>query len=97
MLGLGIAEYALILGAVCLVHVLLLAINRQVGKMLRLPTADLKALVFVTSQKTLPISVAVLTGIEYDTGSAVIVLLMFHFMQIFMDSSIASYLHRKTD
>lgn len=93
--GLGVAEYAIVLASVSLLHLLLLAINAQAGKMLRLVPADLNALIFVASQKTLPISVAVLTNISYDTGSAIIVCLMFHFFQLFADSFLAAYL-RKT-
>ncbi len=94
--GLDAGEYAMILGSVFLLHFLLLAINAQAGKMLRLPMADRKALIFVASQKTLPISVAVLTNISVDTGSAVIVCLMFHFFQLFTDSFLAVRLSKKT-
>ena len=93
--GLGVAEYAMILICVSLLHCLLLAINTQAGKMLLLMPADHKALVFVASQKTLAIALAVLTNISYDTGSAVIVCLMFHFCQLFIDSFLAAYLRRK--
>jgi len=94
--GLTGTEYAMTLGSVCLLHFLLLVSNAQAGKMLGLPVADRKALVFVASQKTLPISVAVLTSISVDTGSAVIVCLMFHFFQLFTDSFLAAWLAKKT-
>lgn len=94
--GLGHAEYALILASVSLLHLLLLAITAQAGKMLHLQPADHKALVFVASQKTLAIGLAVLTNIRYDTGSAIIVCLMFHFFQLFADSLLASHLRKKT-
>ena len=93
---LGVAEYGMILASVSLLHLLLLAINAQAGKMLRLRTPDHKALVFVASQKTLAIGLAVLANIKYDTGSAIIVCLMFHFFQLFADSLLASYLQKKT-
>ncbi len=92
---LGVAEYAMVLAAVSLLHLLLLAINMQAGKMLCLVSADRKALVFVASQKTLAIGLAVLTNINYDTGSAIIVCLMFHFFQLFADSFLAVYLRKK--
>ncbi|MBU0960636.1 MAG: bile acid:sodium symporter [Proteobacteria bacterium] len=94
--GLGVAEFALIGAGVSLVHILLLVINHQAGKLLRLPAPDRKALLFVASQKTLPISVAVLANIQLPTGSAIIVCLMFHFFQLVLDSFLASYLHKKT-
>ncbi len=94
--GLGLMEYATILLAVALLHLLLLAINHQAGKLLHLPAPDRKALLFVASQKTLPISVAVLANIQFDTGSAIIVCLLFHFFQLFVDSFLASSLQKKT-
>ena len=94
--GLGVTEYAMILAGVSLLHLLLLAINAQAGKMLRLGPADHKALIFVASQKTLAIGLAVLANIQYDTGSAIIVCLMFHFFQLFADSFLASYLQKKS-
>ena len=94
--GLGGAEYSMALAGVSLLHLLLLLIAAQAGKMLRLVPAEHKALVFVASQKTLPISVAVLAGINSDTGSAIIVCLMFHFFQLFIDSFLAGYLQRRT-
>jgi len=92
--GLGVADYGIILASVSLLHLLLLAINAQAGKMLRLRPAEHKALVFVASQKTLAIGLAVLANIKYDTGSAIIVCLMFHFFQLFADSYLASYLQK---
>ncbi len=94
--GLDFMEYATILLAVSLLHLLLLGINAQTAKTLKLSAPDRKALIFVASQKTLPISVAVLATIQFDTGSAIIVCLLFHFCQLFMDSFLASYLQGKT-
>ena len=51
-----------------------------------------KALLFVASQKTLPVSLAVLAGLHQETGNAVIVCLLFHFVQLFGDSILASRL-----
>ncbi len=95
--GLVLMDYARILAAVSLVHLLLLAINARVGKTLQLSAADNKALVFVTSQKTLAIALAVLANVQFNTGSAIIVCLMFHFFQLFVDSFLASYQLRKAD
>lgn len=94
--GLGAAEYLLILGAVLLLHFLLLAISARAGKLLALQVPDRKALVFVASQKTLPISVAVLTNISFETGSAIIVCLLFHFSQLVTDSLLAAWLRKKS-
>jgi sodium/bile acid cotransporter 7 len=95
-LDLGAAEYGLILAAVALLHLLLLAVNGQAGKMLGLPMADHRALLFVTSQKTLAMGLAVLANIRFDTGNAIIVCLIFHFFQLFADSFLAGLLQKKT-
>ena len=55
-----------------------------------------KALLFVASQKTLAISLAVLASVQFDTGSAIIVCLLFHFFQLFLDSFLASYMKKET-
>jgi sodium/bile acid cotransporter 7 len=93
--GLKVEDYALVLASVAIVHIALLLINGQTGKLLKLRSADHKALVFVTSQKTLPISLAVIANIKIDTGSAIVVCLMFHFFQLFLDSFLASMLQNK--
>lgn len=96
-LDLGAGEYALILAAVALLHLLLLVINNQVGKKLDLPIPERKALVFVTSQKTLAMGLAVLAGITINTGSAIIVCLIFHFFQLFADSFLAGWWQKNTE
>ncbi|RWX48438.1 solute carrier family 10 (sodium/bile acid cotransporter), member 7 [Candidatus Electrothrix marina] len=85
-------QYLAVLFSVSLVHLLLLAMNNQAGKLLKLNPNDSKALLFVASQKTLPISLAVLAGLHQDTGNAVIVCLLFHFVQLLIDSVLASRL-----
>lgn len=93
--GLTTTDYSLIFVAVALVHLLLLVITGLTGRQLHLSTADNKALLFVTSQKTLPISLAVLANINFETGSAIIVCLAFHFFQLFVDSALAAFLQKK--
>ena len=93
--GLTTTDYLLIFSAVALVHLLLLAINNLTGKRLKLRSADNKALLFVTSQKTLAIALAVLANINFETGSAIIVCLAFHFFQLFVDSALAAFLQKK--
>ncbi|MCI5131738.1 MAG: bile acid:sodium symporter, partial [Candidatus Electrothrix sp. EH2] len=88
-------EYLAALFSVSLVHLLLLGLNTLAAKMLRLKPADSKALLFVASQKTLPVSLAVLAGLHQDTGNAVIVCLLFHFTQLLIDSMLAARLYRQ--
>ncbi len=52
-------------------------------------------MIFVTSQKTLAIALAVLANIQFETGNAIIVCLMFHFFQLFVDSFLASATRNK--
>jgi sodium/bile acid cotransporter 7 len=83
-------QYLAVLFSVSLVHLLLLGINSQAANLLKLNSEDSKTLLFVASQKTLPVSLAVLTGLHHDTGNAVIVCLLFHFVQLLIDSVLAS-------
>ncbi|MCI5125986.1 MAG: bile acid:sodium symporter [Candidatus Electrothrix sp. AR5] len=84
-------QYLAVLFSVSLVHCLLLGMNTQAAKLLKLNAEDSKALLFVASQKTLPVSLAVLAGLRQDTGNAVIVCLLFHFIQLLIDSALASH------
>ncbi len=88
-------DYLMIFTAVALVHILLLAINYLTGKRLKLNSADNKAMLFVSSQKTLAIALAVLANINFETGGAIVVCLAFHFFQLFVDSALASVLQNK--
>jgi sodium/bile acid cotransporter 7 len=83
-------QYLAVLFSVSLIHFLLLGVNSQAANLLKLNAEDSKALLFVASQKTLPVSLAVLAGLHQDTGNAVIVCLLFHFVQLLIDSVLAS-------
>jgi len=48
------------------------------------------ALLFTASQKTLPIALGVLALIEPTIGAAMVACIVFHFLQLFIDSMIAS-------
>lgn len=92
---LAFQDYLIIIAGVAAVHILLLLINAYASKLLQLPSADTKAMLFVTSQKTMALALAVLASVKFDTGNAVIVCLMFHFFQLFMDSFLASAIQNK--
>lgn len=87
--GLLVMDYLLILAATALIHLSLLLLNGLAAAALKLRPADAKALVFVCSQKTLPIAIAVLANIQIDTTNAIIVCIIFHFFQLFLDSFLA--------
>ncbi len=91
----SLGEYGVILAAVALLHILLLVVSALAGNLLGLPPADCKALVLVTSQKTLAVALAVLANIAYDTGNAVIVCLLFHFFQLIADSILAGWWQKR--
>ena len=95
MAGLTLFDFVTILAAVASVHILLLIICSYASKVLQLPSKDKKAMLFVTSQKTLALALAVLASINYDTGNAILVCLMFHFFQLFLDSFLASLMQRR--
>lgn len=94
--GLTVKDYILVFTGVTSVHCLLLAISAQAGKILQLPSRDNRALIFVTSQKTMALALAVLASLQFDTGNAIIVCLMFHFFQLFIDSFLASMMRRES-
>lgn len=52
------------------------------------------ALLFTASQKTLPVAVGVLASLNQPIGMAVVVCIIFHFLQLFIDSIIASRIGR---
>lgn len=52
--------------------------------------SEWRALLFTASQKTLPVAIGVLTALHQPIGLAMVVCIVFHFMQLFIDSIIAS-------
>ncbi len=95
LMGLAATDYITILAGVAAVHILLLLTNAYASKLLQLSSADRKAMLFVTSQKTMALALAVLANINFDTGNAIVVCLMFHFFQLFLDSFLASLLQNR--
>ncbi|HJO92684.1 MAG TPA: bile acid:sodium symporter [Victivallales bacterium] len=80
----------LIIGASIIVHFILLAINWFIGsKIVRLEKYNNKAMIFVGSQKTLPIALFILFLILKDAALASVVCVLYYFLQILIDSAIA--------
>jgi len=84
--------------AVVGVHVVLLAASRLAGWALRVDLPGAKAMTFVGSQKTLPVSVAVVMILREGVpsfagmaGGATVVCVMFHVSQIVLDSLISGW------
>jgi len=73
------------------VHISLLAVNFLFGKyILKLEPSRWKALIFTGSQKTLPVSVSVITMIGGSITAGIISCIVFHLSQVLLDSLIAS-------
>lgn len=54
------------------------------------------ALLFTASQKTLPVAIGVLAALNQPIGVALVVCILFHFMQLLVDSMLAARLTRTT-
>ena len=90
-----IIDLLLILISVLIVHGILLFMNYIAGTLFKLDSANVKAMVFVGSQKTLPLAVFVISTLSLPEATALIVCIVFHFIQLFLDSLIASVVNRK--
>jgi sodium/bile acid cotransporter 7 len=84
------SEILSLTAAVFSIHALLMLIAWPSGKLLKLESHELKALIFISSQKTLPLSISVLALLCENPGAAIISCLLFHFTQLFVDSAIAA-------
>ncbi len=73
-----------------MVHGILLLLCGGTARALKFSAYDSRAIIFVGSQKTLPVAVSVLACIGGETGLAIMVCLVFHFTQLLLDSGIAS-------
>jgi solute carrier family 10 (sodium/bile acid cotransporter), member 7 len=86
-------DFAMIIPAVLLVHLILLGINYTGGRyLLKLKQPENRALFFVCSQKTLPVALSVLTALSLVSPQTLIICICFHFLQIIFDSSLAARL-----
>ena len=52
--------------------------------------SEWRALLFTASQKTLPVAIGVLAALDEPIGLAMVACIVFHFLQLFIDSMIAS-------
>lgn len=91
----SLLEILLLVVAAVAIHFILMFVAWVGGKTLKLDSPELKALLFVSSQKTLPVAISVLAILCDNPGAAIIPCLVFHFTQLFADSALASRLGRK--
>ncbi len=89
-----IKDILLIFGGALTVHCILLLLNYSGGTFIKLNSADKKAMVFVGSQKTLPLAVFVLSTFSIINAAPIIVCIIFHFTQLLLDSLIASIVNK---
>ena len=76
------------LGSV-IMHLILLAVMWYGGRLLRYTEYDCKALIFTAASKTLTISLTTLNIMQADSGEAAVPCMIFYFLQMLIDSSIA--------
>jgi predicted Na+-dependent transporter len=85
-------EIVLLLVAMIGLHIVLLAFNYLCLLLLRLEPEDWKAVLILTSQKTLPIALAAIAALPPDFGDAGLIgipCIIGHVGQLFFDSAIA--------
>ena len=81
------------LSAAC-IHAVLIMLCWASRLLYRSQREEWLALLFTASQKTLPVAVGVLTLLHQPAGLALVVCILFHFIQLFADSLLASRLAR---
>ena len=93
--GNGLPVLLHVAGVAVLLHVVMLGVNYTAGRAMRLPAAALRSLTIVASQKTIPISVFVALTYFPAYPTAVLPCVLFHLLQILVDSLIANAWARK--
>ncbi|GGO86118.1 hypothetical protein GCM10011348_36220 [Marinobacterium nitratireducens] len=94
LLQLSVPELLYLALLVLVLHGSLLLLAMLTSPLLRLATEERSALLLTASQKTLPVAVSVLVGMGSSTGVAVISCILFHFLQLLLDSFLAPRLRR---
>ena len=89
------ASQLLVLAAVVLgIHLLLLCAAIVLTFVFRYALPERKAIAFLSSQKTLPTAIGILSSLGGVSGPAALPCVMFHFLQIVFDSLLASFWNR---
>ena len=87
---LNLALMLMIICSAVLIHGSLLLLCWLTKFVYRVERGEWLALLFTASQKTLPVAIGVLTALGQSLGTAMVVCILFHFLQLFVDSLIAS-------
>jgi sodium/bile acid cotransporter 7 len=83
-------------GASLAIHLALMALAWGASWLLRLQVKERNTLLFITSQKTLPVALSVLTSVAPGAALAIIPCLLFHLLQLLLDSFLAPHLAPKS-
>ena len=83
----------IIVAAALTIHLSLMAIAAVMGRVAGLARAERTTLCFISSQKSLPIAVSVLTALGASSALALLPCLVFHFGQLLLDSLLATHWH----
>lgn len=94
LLGVTLIPLCIAISVVISLHSILLLICWLWGLGLRLSFDKRITLLFVGSEKTLPLALAVLTFVDVSIGLALVVCILFHFLQLMIDSILASRIAR---
>ncbi len=81
---------ALLVVALLSLHIVLMLVAQGVAVLFGYQTPERKAIVFISSQKTLPAAVGIVAKLGYG-GAAAVPCVIYHFSQILFDSVIASW------
>ncbi|MEJ1383926.1 MAG: bile acid:sodium symporter [Candidatus Sedimenticola sp. (ex Thyasira tokunagai)] len=90
----SLQEIGLIVLASAVIHTALLLLGRLSRLLHPSERTEWLALLFTASQKTLPLAIAALTALDRSTGPALVACILFHFVQLFQDSLLASKLRQ---
>ena len=93
-MGLDLGSLLLVLVGAFGIHGSLLLLCWMSRYIYRPEHGEWLALLFTASQKTLPIAVGVLALLDQAVGVAIVACIIFHFMQLLIDSVIASRMAR---
>ncbi len=93
--ALDLGLFVQVLVGAFIIHAALLTLCWLARALYRPDRGEWLALLFTASQKTLPIALGVLAVMQQSVGTAMVACLVYHFLQLFMDSMIASGFARR--
>lgn len=95
MMNSTIAELGLAMMISIILHLALMVLDLLYVTLSKIKREDQLAFVFCGSQKTLPLSIAVLAVLPIVPGQALVLCICYHFSQLILDSILAVYIKRQ--